>query len=247
MTIERLDFDAVKAALASHRERFDRFAQLLIEHNRTTNLTRIDSPEQIQIRHFLDSLAALSVLDKTAAAVGGMEFSLIDVGSGAGFPGLALAIARPYWRIVSLEATDKKARFQQQVCRELGLANVEVIHGRAEVMAHDPQLRERFNVATARAVAGLDVLAELMIALVRTGGIGLFWKGSQVQDELIAAEKAFEKMGSAITQLCAYRLPKQPSDAESSMMYLVAAEKHTPTPAVYPRQNFGSIKKRPLC
>jgi len=247
MNAEMLDFDAAKAALAAHREMFDRFAQLLIEHNRTTNLTRIDSPEQIQTRHFLDSLAALSVLDKTAAAGGGTDFSLIDVGSGAGFPALALAIARPQWRIVSLEATDKKVHFQQIVCRELALTNVQVIHGRAEVIAHDSQLRERFNAATARAVAGLDVLAELMIALVRTGGIGLFWKGSQVQDELMTAAKAFEKMGAVITQLYAYRLPKQPSDAESSMMYLVAAEKHTPTPAAYPRQNFGSIKKRPLC
>lgn len=241
-----LDLRPAEIALAARKEAFDRFAQLLTEQNRTMNLTRIDTPEHIQTRHFMDSLAALAVLDEVAAATTTSVFSMIDVGSGAGFPGLAIAIARPEWRIVSLEATDKKVHFQRQVCDKLNLANVDVRHGRAEAMAQDPALREQFNVAAARALAGLDVLAELTMAFVRPGGAGIFWKGPQVQEEIVVSGAAFEKMGAAITRLLDYKLPENTPVAADSTLFLAIAEKRDSTPTNYPRQNYAAIKKRPL-
>lgn len=245
MTAEPLSLEAAKAALDTHRAAFEAFARHLAEHNRTTNLTRLDSPEEIWSRHFVDALAALPLLDEIAAAAAA-PFSLIDVGSGAGFPGLALAIVRPDWHIVSLEATDKKVRFQQHICDTLGLRNTEVRHGRAEMMAHDASLRERFSVAVARAVAGLDVLAELTMGFVRPGGRGVFWKGPKVREEIALAEGAFDIMGAAVTRLSAYTLPDHPAETSGSTLYLAVAEKQGLTPPGYPRQNFAAIRKRPL-
>lgn len=240
MNAQTLDLIAAQSALAAHRGFFDLFAQLLAEHNRTTNLTRIETSDDIRNRHFLDSLAGLTVLD--AASVGQKErFSIIDVGSGAGFPGLAIAIARPQWLVVSLEATEKKVRFQQLVCQSLGLTNVVVRHGRAEMAAHDSDFRECFDAALARAVASLEILAELTMAFVRPGGLGVFWKGPQAQDEIAAGVPSFEAMGATASSLYAYQLP----DAGSSL-YLAIAEKHHSTPLNRPRQNFAAIKKRPL-
>jgi 16S rRNA (guanine527-N7)-methyltransferase len=245
MNDETLSLDAAKAALDAHRGAFEPFARHLAEHNRTTNLTRIDSPEEIWNRHFLDALAALPLLDEIATATEA-PFSLIDVGSGAGFPGLALAIVRPGWHIVSLEATDKKVRFQQHICDTLGLRNTEVRHGRAETVAHDSAMRERFAVAAARAVAGLDVLAELTMAFVRQGGRGVFWKGPKVREEIALAEGAFGIMGAAVTRLSAYALPEHSAEASGSTLYLAVAEKQGLTPPDYPRHNFAAIRKRPL-
>lgn len=240
MTVEALDLAVAQAVLATRKEAFDIFLRLLADHNRTMNLTRINSPEDIRNRHFLDSLAGLTVLDEAAAAQEGC-FSMIDVGSGAGFPGLAIAIARPQWHIVSIEATAKKIRFQQLVRQSLGLVNVEIRQGRAETMAHDPDLRERFDATVARAVAGLDILAELTMAFVRSEGVGLFWKGPLVKEEIAAAEPAFKKMGARQSGLLAYRLPEV-----ASLFYLATVEKYGLTPFDRPRQNYAAIKKRPL-
>ena len=239
MNPQPLDLTAAQTALAEHKAAFEVFAQLLIEHNRTMNLTRIDTPHDIQNRHFLDSLAALPVL--AGAASGRQTVSVLDIGSGAGFPGVAIAMARPQWHVVSLEATEKKARFQQHLCCALGLANVSVLHGRAEVLAHRPDLREQYDAVTARAVAGLDVLAELTMAFARPGGLGIFWKGPMVQEEIAAARPAFEQMGAQPSALYAYRLPQTPSE-----IYLAAFQKQHPTPVNRPRKNFAAVKKRPL-
>ena len=244
MSACRLELDAAQAALRRHRAAFDTFSQQLIECNKTTNLTRLTTVEAIALRHFLDALAALPVLD--AAAANRETFSLIDIGSGAGFPALAIAIARPQWRIVSLEATDKKVQFQRQICKTLGLGNVDVLHGRAEMAAHRTALREGFDAATARAVAPLAMLAELAMAFVRPQGLGLFWKGSQVEQELAAAVPSFGRMGASLTSLWTYTLPPQADDVDDAAFYLVAAQKCDAAPAAYPRQNFAAIKKRPL-
>jgi 16S rRNA (guanine527-N7)-methyltransferase len=240
MNVRTLDLTLAQVAFAAHQEAFQTFAELLTEHNRTTNLTRIETPEDIRNRHFLDSLTGLAVLDE-AAADSETRFSIIDVGSGAGFPGLAIAIARPQWTIVSLEATDKKVRFQRLVCQTLGLNNVDIRHGRAEVIAHESEFRERFDAAVARAVAGLNILAELTMAFVRLGGQGLFWKGPQVQDEIAVSLSAFEHMGATPSRLYSYCLTDS-----SSKLYLAAAEKNIFSPFNRPRQNYAVIKKRPL-
>ncbi len=243
MTATPLDLSCADEALTRYRHAFEVFAQLLVEQNLTLNLTRIVSREQIQTRHFLDSLAALAVLDAAAGRLSGQKpFTVIDVGSGAGFPALALAIARPKWQIVSVEATEKKARFQRLVCQMLGLDNVQVRHGRAETLAHEPALRERFDAAAARAVAPLNVLAELTMAFVKPGGLGVFWKGPQVREELPDAGRAFEHMAASPPHLLSYSLP----DATETTFYLATAQKHSNTPDTCPRANFAAIKQRPL-
>jgi len=243
MTHTSIDLHAAQTALDAHKQAFQTLLEMLIEANKTVNLTRIETPEQIRLRHFLDSLAALNVLDAAAGQTRG--FSMIDVGSGAGFPALAIAIARPQWQVVSLEATDKKVQFQRKVCAALGLNNVRVLHGRAELCAHDPTLREQFDAVAARAVAGLDVLAELTLGFVRQGGLGVFWKGQQGQAEVDVAQAAAGQMGAAFTRLLDYRLPDESNSGAA--MTLVVAEKVRKTPQDYPRSNFGVIKKRPLC
>lgn len=243
MTATPLDLSCADEALGRYRHTFEVFSQLLVEQNLTLNLTRIVSKEQIWTRHFMDSLAALAVLDAAARGASARRpFAVIDVGSGAGFPALALAIARPTWQVVSVEATEKKARFQRLVCQMLGLDNVQVRGGRAEVLAHETTLRERFDAAAARAVAPLNVLAELTMAFVKPGGVGVFWKGPQVRDELPDADGAFKQMGSAPPRLLSYTLP----DANATTFYLVTTQKHSNTPETCPRANFAAIKKRPL-
>jgi 16S rRNA (guanine527-N7)-methyltransferase len=243
MNAQPLDLTPAVEALALYAEAFDRFAHILIEHNRVLNLTRIDTLGDIQTRHFLDSLAALSILDEAAASVpADRPFSLLDVGSGAGFPALALAIARPSWRIVSLEATEKKVRFQRDVCQALELSHVEILHGRAEVAAHEPALRERFDGVTARAVAPLSVLAELTLGFIRPGGIGLYWKGPKVQEEYVSGCAAAGRMGASVLTLHTYTLPNSPH----GRFYLVAAAKDKALPSDLPRRSFGVIKKYPL-
>lgn len=239
---ESVDLNPASAALEAHREAFEALREMLMEANKTTNLTRIETPKRIWVRHFLDSLAGLSVLD--AAAGANAAFSVIDVGSGAGFPGLAIAIARPQWRVVSLEATDKKVQFQRQVCAAMRLTNVKVLHGRAEVCAHESTLREWFDAVVSRAVAGLDVLAELTLGFVRPAGMGVFWKGPQGATEAAQAQAAAGRMGARFTGLLDYHLPDEPDGG--AIMTLAVAEKVSKTPHDYPRTNFGIIKKRPL-
>ena len=232
------------------RERFDRFARLLAERNREVNLTAIDDFEAIRIRHFEDSLAALIVLDrfaKNATVNGSRPFRIIDVGSGAGFPGLALALARPEWRVISLDATGKKIAFQKEAVEALGLENVELIQGRAEDLAHDSNHREVYDAALARALAPLGVLVELTLPLVRPRGCAVAWKGRRVEEEMTNLDRALEALGGGKAEVVPYSLPDEnagDNDAASSL-WLVVVPKTGPTPLTYPRKH-GAIRKKPL-
>ena len=157
MNSNKLNLDFAQAVLEEYRETLVQFSELLIEENQKYNLTRIDSPEQIGVRHFLDSLAGLSVLDELSKKTG-KPLRILDIGSGAGFPGLVLAIVRPQWQITSLEATEKKVKFQKMVCDALGLENAIILNGRAEAVAHHAQFRQTFDAVTARALAAMPVL-----------------------------------------------------------------------------------------
>ena len=134
MSSNQLNLDSLRVILDEHRDKLNRFTELLIAENQKYNLTRIDSPQQVEVRHFLDSLAGLSVLDALSQKTG-KALQVLDIGSGAGFPGLVLAVVRPAWQIVSLEATKKKANFQKMVCDTLGLENTTLLNGRAEAIA----------------------------------------------------------------------------------------------------------------
>ena len=242
MSSNQLNLDSLRVILDEHRDKLNRFTELLIAENQKYNLTRIDSLEQIEIRHFLDSLAGLSLQDELPQKTG-QPLKVLDIGSGAGFPGLMLAIVRPAWNIVSLEATEKKANFQKMLCDALRLDNVTVLSGRAEAVAHHAAYRQQFDAVTARALAAMPVLAELSLGFVKTGGLGLYWKGPSVDEELETAQAAIKQMGAEIEDTLPYTL--QTEDADPALLTLVVCRKIKATPKQYPRV-FGIIKKKPL-
>ena len=253
------------------------FLQMLLAENRTLNLTTITDPDAVRVRHFEDSLAAVPLIEQMAAAhrpaphSGESGLSLIDVGSGAGFPGLPLAIALPWCRVTSLEATGKKARFQEKVAAALGLRNVTVIHDRAESLAHRDEYREAFDVAAARALAALPVVAELTLPFVKVGGHAIAWKGPGADPEIAPAQAACEKLGGATITQFPYILPDThalpdihalpdvasraplacpgpsagPPSALPSGLRFIVFEKTGLTPQLYPRPAH-LLRKRPL-
>lgn len=222
------------------KKQFEDFSLLLRAENELHNLTRITDPQQIMIKHFFDSLVAVPLMVKYAATIDRLPF-LADVGSGAGFPVLPLAIALPDWNFVSIEATGKKADFQWKVVGELGLQNVEVLQERAEDIAKIEEYRQRFDFAVTRAVGRLEIIAELAVPLLRKGGIFLTWKGPKVEEELIAGRKALTILGMGEVSQMPYTLPGE----EQSGFRLVQATKIKNTPPAYPRE-FKDIKKSPL-
>lgn len=238
MNVSSLDMNTAGTLLAGHQQAFDTLAKLLAEENKHTNLTRITDPQQVRIRHFLDSLAVLPILD--AMAAGREHFSVVDVGSGAGFPSLPLAIVRPEWHFVSIEATGKKVHFQQKVAAQLGLKTLTVLHGRAEDVAHDPRYRQQFDAALARAVADLRVLAEISLGLVKVGGAMLAFKGPDSDSECAAAEQSITTLGGKLSHTYQYTLP-----GIADAFRLIDIRKISPTPAEYPR-SYSLITRKPL-
>jgi 16S rRNA (guanine527-N7)-methyltransferase len=246
-TSESIDLDlaGARGLLAAHAPAFADLTMLLMVENEKMNLTRIDTPELLERRHYLDSLAAVAA----AEALGlGAALRAADVGSGAGFPVLPLAIVRPRWRFVSLEATWKKCHFQEVAASRLGLENVRVVQGRAEEAGHAPEYREQFDLVTARALAPMRVLAELGLGLVRPGGMLLAWKGPSAREELAEARAAIETLGGGRATLLRYSRTEGddgPKGAASGDFYLVAVPKERPAPQEYPR-SYGRIKSKPL-
>jgi 16S rRNA (guanine527-N7)-methyltransferase len=222
--------------LAQRQQAFDTLAELLVAENAHTNLTRITEPLQIHARHFLDSLAAVAVLD--AISRNKAELSIVDIGSGAGFPVLPLAIVRPTWHFTSIEATGKKVQFQNKAIAALGLNNVTVVHCRAEEAAHQSQFRHQFDIALARAVASLRILAELSLGLIKVGGVMLAWKGPECDAEIRDMEKSLAILGGKRTTTYPYTLP-----GVNDNFHLISIEKINPTPASYPREYSIICKK----
>jgi 16S rRNA (guanine527-N7)-methyltransferase len=215
LTDLRLDLPA--EALA----RLGTYLDLLLEANRHFNLTAVRDPEEAWTRHILDSLVLLPALPA--------QGRLIDVGSGGGLPGLPVAIARPELAVTLLEATGKKCRFLEDTARALGLDQVTVLPGRAETVANDPAWREGFDVATARAVAGLPTLLELTLPFVRVGGELVALKGARAEEEAMRSGHALRCLGGGKPVL--RRFP-HPALAGAC---LVRVAKVKPTPAGYPR------------
>ncbi len=222
------------------KQQFENFSQLLQQENELHNLTRITDPQQIMVKHFFDSLIAAPIMVKYADSIDRAPF-LVDVGSGAGFPVIPLAIALPQWNFVSVEATGKKADFQWKAIGELGLENVEVLQERAEEVGRNEEYRQRFDFAITRAVGRLEIIAELTVPLLRKGGIFLTWKGPKVEEEMPAGKKALHVLGMDSIIQIPYTLPGE----EQSNYRLVQAVKVKNTPPQYPRE-FRDIKKSPL-
>ncbi len=211
-------------------DRLDRYAELLVDYNQKVNLTAITSPEGIEDRHFADSLLF--------AAQPEVEGALVDVGTGAGFPGIVAKIYKPSLSLTLMEPTGKRMEFLQYVCAALGLTGVAFAKERAEEAARK-QWRERFDVACARAVAPLPVLAEYCLPLVRVGGLFVALKGPDADAELAGAKNALQKLGGRYEQTRAFALP------DGSERRLLYTKKISQTPTVYPR-NGGKIAKKPL-
>lgn len=206
----------------------------LLEWNQKFNLTAIRDTESIRTKHFLDSFSC--VLAWKSAPPG----HLVDVGTGAGFPGIPLKILYPNLKLTLVESVGKKAMFCQHIVSVLGLEQVEVIQARAEDLGQTPQHRERYDWAVARAVANLNVLSEYLIPLVRMGGAMLAQKGESGPAEAQSAEEAMRILGGKLKQLIPVHLPGVADDR-----YLVVVEKIAATPPKYPRKP-GIPMKQPL-
>ena len=199
-----------------------RYADLLVEKNKVMNLTAITEPADIAALHFLDSAALLTLADWKGKTVA-------DIGTGAGFPGLPLRIVDPSIRLTLLDAQNKRVEFLKEVCGELGLADVECVHARAEEFAADH--REGFDLVTSRAVAALPLLCELCLPFVRTGGVFLAMKGPDCAEELDEARNAISKLGGTYERTVRYTIPG--TDVTHSV---VVIRKTEPTPPKYPRR-----------
>jgi 16S rRNA (guanine527-N7)-methyltransferase len=233
---QTLDISTLLNLLTQHQQAFDTLSHRLIEENKHTNLTRITEPTQIRIRHFLDSLAVLPVLDQLAANKSSLRIA--DVGSGAGFPVLPLAIVRPEWKFTSIEATGKKVNFQKKIVTELGLKNVTVISARAEELAHTKQFREKFDASLARAVADLGILTEVSLPLVKIGSLMLAYKGPDVEKEIAEAQKMIGILGGQTDTVWGYSLP-----GTEGQFNLISIAKIAATPMDYPR-SYAIISKK---
>jgi 16S rRNA (guanine527-N7)-methyltransferase len=217
-------------------EQFDSYYRELIDWNKRANLTAITDYEEVQLKHFLDSLTIILAwppqIDKA--------LRVIDVGTGAGLPGIPLKIVFPEIKLVLLEATAKKAVFLRHIVQELSLDDVEVVVGRAEEVAHQPQYREQFDIALSRAVAALPALVELTLPFCAVGGSFIAQKKGAIDEEISRAGRAIGLLGGSLREVKEVALPSLPNER-----YLVIIDKLSPTPEKYPRRP-GLPAKRPL-
>lgn len=215
-------------------QQFVAYGRLLQGWNQKLNLTAIDDEEGIRVRHFLDSLSCATVTGELDGK------SLVDVGTGAGFPGLPLKILYSGLALTLVESVTKKTRFLEEVVAELELEGVRIVDERAETVGQNPEHRAQYDWAVARAVAALPVLAEYLLPLCHVGGHMLAMKGESAPQEVEEAAEAIRKLGGAPPALHPIHLPHHPET-----YYLVVSEKVGPTPEAYPRRP-GRPAKRPL-
>jgi 16S rRNA (guanine527-N7)-methyltransferase len=219
-------------------EQFELYYEELIEWNTRINLTAITSRHSVQVKHFLDSLTITLAL--SAQEVTNPDFSIVDIGTGAGFPGLPLRIVFPKPRLVLLESTAKKVTFLQHIIRMLELENVEVVNSRAEEAARLPHYREQFALVVSRAVAPLPTLVELTLPFCRVKGRCIVQKKGEVEQEIDSSKGAISALGGKLNEIRRVEL-----DEFSDARYLVIIDKILSTPDRYPRRA-GLPKRRPI-
>lgn len=212
-------------------ERLRKYYEMLEETNKVMNLTAITGEEAAATLHFLDSASILTETELSGK-------TLIDIGTGAGFPGLVLKILRPDANVILIDSLDKRIGFLRELCNELKLDGITLIHARAEEAVAD--YREKADLVTSRAVAGLNVLAELCMPYVKTGGLFVAMKGPEFDSELEAAKPAIRELGGKTERCVPYRIPG--TDVVHS---LIRIRKSGKTPSKYPRR-WAQIKKNPL-
>ena len=213
-------------------EQFYKYKNLLIECNEKMNLTAITEPKEIILKHFIDSLTILKYIDDNS--------KLVDVGTGAGFPGVPLSIMNPTLKITLVDSLNKRLIFLQEVVKELNLKNIEIVHARAEEFGQNKNYREKFDIATSRAVANLATLSEYLVPLVKIGGKIISMKASNAKEEINDAQKAIEVLGGKIEKIEEFDLPE--SDIGRTIIII---DKNKCTPAIYPRKA-GTPAKEPI-
>ncbi len=219
---------------AVQAQQFEQYYTILLDWNQRMNLTAIEDAEDVVYKHFLDSVLTLQVTGPLAGK------QLIDVGTGAGFPGVPLKIMTPTLGLCLFDSLQKRIHFLEHLCGQLALKDVRTLHGRAEEFGQNAAYRETFDLATARAVAKLPVLAELCLPFVRVGGQFVALKGPELEQELAESQRALETLGGRLGEIKNIQLAHGQYERN-----LVVVEKIRPTPKKYPRRA-GTPQKAPL-
>ncbi|MCR5527910.1 MAG: 16S rRNA (guanine(527)-N(7))-methyltransferase RsmG [Saccharofermentans sp.] len=218
---------------------FCKYAELLRERNKVMNLTNIVDDKGIAMRHFVDSLTIVPYIKEEQQKKGREDLTIIDVGTGAGFPGIPVKVKLPKLQLILMDSLQKRINFLEDVASEIGITGVTTIHSRAEDAGRNKRYREKYDIATARAVAALPVLCEYCLPFVKVGGVFLAMKG-KVEEELKDATKAIAMLGGTIEKTDTFTLPG--TDMNRAV---VVIRKVRPTPPQYPRQA-GKPSKSPL-
>lgn len=217
-------------------EQFYQYYEMLIEKNRVMNLTTITDLDEVITKHFADSLSLVKIVEDLDER----EYHLIDVGTGAGFPGIALKIAFPQLHVTLLDSLNKKVLFLEEVIEQLQLKNIKGVHGRAEDSGHLPEYREKFDLCLSRAVANLSTLSEYCVPFVKIGGSFISYKSGKIEDELNDAKHCVFLVGGKVVEVKTFLLPG--TDVDRS---LVKISKVAGTNKKYPRKA-GLPSKEPL-
>lgn len=238
MTVEAFIAALKKAGILlteTQVKQFHQYYELLVETNEHVNLTAITEQHEVYLKHFFDSLTVAQYVTSLQTT----NQTLIDVGTGAGFPALPLKIAFPQLRVTLVDALQKRVRFLKTVVEALGLDHVTIVHGRAEDIGQEQRFREQFDYATARAVARTSVLAEYTLPFVKIGGQLLVMKGANAQQELGDGEKALHTLGGRFKEAFDFQLPN------GDKRFIQIIDKVQKTPKKYPRQA-GTPNKKPI-
>lgn len=215
-----------------HAEQFFAYMKLLIHWNEKMNLTAITEPDEIIIKHFVDSITILKEIEN--------EAKIVDVGTGAGFPGIPLSIMNPTLKVTLVDSLNKRLIFLQEVINKLNLKNVEIVHARAEELGQNLKYREQFDIATSRAVANLSTLSEYLMPLVKKHGKIISMKAGEAQAEINVAKKAIKVLGGRIEKIEEFNLPQ--TNIERT---IIVIKKEDNTPNKYPRKS-GIPNKDPI-
>ena len=220
-------------------EQFDTYMNMVIEKNQVMNLTAITDPEEFALKHFADSLSLIPAIPELKY-ISEKPVTMVDVGTGAGFPSVPLKIAYPNIQLTLLDSLNKRISFLDNVVSTLGLENVTTIHARAEEGGRRKDLRDTFEVVTSRAVANLSTLTEYCLPYAKVGGLFISYKSGNIDEELASAERAIKLLGGKLENVVHFQL----ADTDNSRSF-VLIRKEKPTPKAYPRKP-GTAKREPL-